>query len=798
LLYLFESDQDGGQPFYQAVSGFARSLHLETTKLKIQTLELAIPKDASKTSVDQIVHVILENIGSAAEEYNELKYLNGKQLISRFREWEPNALRTGDCLSVESVPVRKNGCYLVTGGAGGLGLIIAHYLIREHRAKVVLVGRSEQNPAICDQLDHIGVPQCRAVYYRADISKQDQVESLIRDIKTQYGEINGVFHCAGVIRDALVQQKKLEVVNEVLAPKVQGTIYLDQCLQEENLDFFILFSSISSQLGNVGQSDYAYANSFMDSFAAWREWMRSQGRRHGHTVSVNWPLWEKGGMSVDEHTLLRFKRTWGTLPLNTQAGLKALEVIIRAGIPNVMVLTGDSGEISRALSLPAEQQAGYEVSSKTPVSDAVNKEPGTLVSIEPDELSHFLREQVSKLTGIAPDEVDEEVEFWDIGIDSILSMQIIETIADKYGLSLYPNELHEHNTLKKLKAHLLQEIPRTWTNKTAASDNNKGKTEPLCFILSTPRAGSTLLRVMLMGNSRIFAPPELHLLQFNSLNERKKKLKQTNQNFLREGLIETIKVLEGTEAKEAMRIMEDLENKDFSVAETYRYLGSKAGDRVLVDKSPTYGENLDILRKAETLGFEPFYIFLVRHPLSMMASFVKNRFDRMLDIKEEPWRYSERLWVKINANVMKFLDDIPDERKIFIRYEDLVGAPEKTLKEVCGLLRVDFEKEMLEPYKGERMIHGLHQKSITIGDPGFLKHKAIVPERAEAWKAYADRLQELEPATTVLARELGYSLSVDNFGHGELPLSPAQPIHFESFGSSSPLGYCGKFARQTG
>lgn len=777
LLYVFESDPDGGQPFYEAVSGFARSIHLETTKLKFQTLEFAIPKDSLGTPVDVIAQVVSENFGSTGEEYNELKYVNGKLLISGLREWVPSSLKTGE--RSESVPFRKNGLYLVTGGAGGLGLIFSRYLIQEHQAKVVLVGRSEQNPEIFEQLNRIDPHQGQAVYYRADISRQDQVESLISDIKAQYGEINGVFHCAGVIKDAFVHHKKLENVSEILAPKVQGTIYLDKFLWKENLDFFVLFSSAASQLGNIGQSDYAYANSFLDSFAKWREWMRSQGRRHGHTVSIGWPLWENGGISVDEHTKLRFKRTWGMLPLSTEDGLKAWETIIREGLSHVMVMAGDSVKFRQSLPLATDQQTGHEMTSKKPLLTTGKKETVTPAPFDLSEINQLLREQVSAITGIALDEVDDEAEFWDIGIDSILAMQIIEAIADRCGLRLYPAELLRYNTVKKLSAYMGQEIFRSKVNEVA---DNKGATPRVCFILSTPRAGSTLLRVMLMGHSRIFAPPELHLLQFDSLSERKKNLMQSNQAFLREGLIETIRVLEGIDAGKALEIMEDLENRDISITETYRYLTGKVGDRVLVDKSPTYGEHLDTLRKAETIGFKPFYVFLVRHPLSMMASFVNNRFDRMLNIQEEPWQYSQRLWVKINANLIRFLTDIPNDRKMLIRFEDLVSASEQTMEEICNRLDLSFENEMLKPYQGERMIHGLHQQSITIGDPGFLKHKAIVPELADAWKSHANRLKELEPATIMLARELGYTLKADDSGDAELPLSPAQQSIFNRLG----------------
>ncbi|MFP3821957.1 ketoreductase domain-containing protein, partial [Bacillus sp. SIMBA_008] len=86
-----------------------------------------------------------------------------------------------------------------------------------------------------------------------------------------------------------------EDLDSVLASKVYGTIWLDRYTDREPLDFFVMFSSISAIIGNAGQTDYAYANRFMDYFAE----MRAAENKPGKTVSINWPLWKEGGMQID-------------------------------------------------------------------------------------------------------------------------------------------------------------------------------------------------------------------------------------------------------------------------------------------------------------------------------------------------------------------------------------------------------------------------------------------------------------------------------------------------------------------
>ena len=150
------------------------------------------------------------------------------------------------------------------------------------------------------------------------------VQTLISTIIAQYGHLNGVIHSAGVVQDRFLLKKTVEELHTVLAPKVDGVINLDEATRELPLDLFVLFSSLAGVMGNAGQADYATANAFLDAYAQYRSQLVAQGQRQGRTLSLNWPLWEEGGMQVDQATRDLLRKTIGMMPMSTTAGLHAL------------------------------------------------------------------------------------------------------------------------------------------------------------------------------------------------------------------------------------------------------------------------------------------------------------------------------------------------------------------------------------------------------------------------------------------------------------------------------------------
>ncbi|MDJ1631503.1 SDR family oxidoreductase [Bacillus velezensis] len=124
------------------------------------------------------------------------------------------------------------------------------------------------------------MPAGASVFYeQTDVTDEAEVYRLIRNIRKRHGRLDGIVHSAGIIKNNYMVKKTAEEYQHVLAPKVKGLVYLDEASQQEKLDVFIVFSSLSGVLGSVGQADYASANVFMEMYAKYRRSLQAAGTK---------------------------------------------------------------------------------------------------------------------------------------------------------------------------------------------------------------------------------------------------------------------------------------------------------------------------------------------------------------------------------------------------------------------------------------------------------------------------------------------------------------------------------------
>jgi acyl carrier protein len=289
-----------------------------------------------------------------------------------------------------------------------------------------------------------------------------------------------------------------------------------------------------------------------------------------------------------------------------------------------------------------------------------------------------------------------------------------------------------------------------------------GKNPPALFILSPSRSGSTLLRVMLGGHPQLFAPPELHLLSFYTLRHRREALSKSELNqHLLYGLIRAIMQIRGCSAEEAQDLLTQYEARDMTTREFYGLLQEWLGDRLLVDKTPSYAYHVNILRAAEAYFSEAIYIHLVRHPYGAIRSFEDAKIDRLLPFMQSDSftrrEYAELAWLVCQQNICEFLQDIPDNRQFRVKFEDLATEPDSTIQSLCYFLGLDFHQAMVEPYQdqNQRMTDGIGKVSTMSGDLKFYLHREIDPAMVERWKQYHSG-DFLSDTTWQVARLLGY------------------------------------------
>ena len=344
----------------------------------------------------------------------------------------------------------------------------------------------------------------------------------------------------------------------------------------------------------------------------------------------------------------------------------------------------------------------------------------------------------------------------------LLETQYAEAIKSLFEASQEEKESVE----KEVTAGLAQQdienfeqyIPLVGENIPEA-DKTSPKNPPAIFILAPPRSGTSLLRTMLAGHPDLFAVNELQLLGFHTLKERSEAYTGKFKLWL-EGAIRTVMELKDCDGDTARSIINKLEEKAYTTKAFFKEIQSWIGDQTLVDKSPSYVLDPGALQKAERDFDNPIYLHLVRHPYSMVNSFVKYHMDQVLYLHKHGFsakELGELVWLQSHKNTINFLKNIPADRQFRVIYEDLVTHPEATMQALCQQVGLAFHPGLLNPYENleGKMVDGIYKDSRSMSDVNFFKHKGINPEMAKT----SEKVKEdnfLSNTTWDIASQLGY------------------------------------------
>ncbi|HEY4594027.1 MAG TPA: amino acid adenylation domain-containing protein, partial [Thermoanaerobaculia bacterium] len=407
--------------------------------------------------------------------------------------------------------------------------------------------------------------------------------------------------------------------------------------------------------------------------------------------------------------------------------------------------------------------------------------------------------------GLSPEQVGVHDSFFEAGGNSILGAILINRLQKTLDEIVHVVALFDHPTVAGMAGYLMADYPqavaRLWGLDTGAQAGSGGRVDavsvellreiipplapmpapevknpPAVFVLSGPRSGSTLLRIMLAGHPRLFAPPELELLSFNTMAERRTAFAGRNAFWL-EGLIRAVMEIHRCGPEEARLLVERCEAEDLPTRLVYRRLQEWIGDRTLVDKTPSYALSRDALERAETDFEAPLYLHLVRHPSAAVRSFEEAKLDQVFFRHAHPFsrrQLAELIWVVSHQNIVQFLRSVPAERQHWIRFEELVADPETALGKICDFLGLPLHPDMLQPYKdvNARMADGIHAQSRMLGDVKFLQHGKVEAKVAERWREQGPSIPLGEP-TRELAAALGYELPPEE--DLQRPAAPAPP-----------------------
>ena len=376
--------------------------------------------------------------------------------------------------SIETPRLRKTGVYLITGGLGGIGLVLAKHLAEAVQAKLVLTGRSafpareewsswletheetDSTSRKIRQVQELEALGAEVLVISADVADLSQMREAITQAQQQFGQLHGVIHAAGVPSGGVIQRKTLEDVQKILAPKVNGTLVLERLLRNVDLDFWILCSSVSSLLGGFGQIDYCGANAFLDAFAYY------QTVKNGRFVnSINWGAWQEVGMAVTTAIAQQLQELRAE---NVQQGIApnegtdALRRILGATIPQVIVSPSDFNYLLK-------QSRSYDKESFLEALETINQsrskhprpELGNDYVVPRNEIEQKLAEIWQQILGV--ERIGIYDNFFELGGDSLLGTQVISKLDIVFNSKLSIAKLYECPNISSMAGFLISEDP---------------------------------------------------------------------------------------------------------------------------------------------------------------------------------------------------------------------------------------------------------------------------------------------------------------------------------------------------
>lgn len=415
--------------------GFGRSLAAEYPDIRWVLIDV----DVRSGNAD----ALFAEFQSAAGE-NQIAFRDGKRFVARLE-------RAVDAHAAP-LPLRGDATYLITGGTGALGLQVASSLVDRGARHLVLTSRTAAPLRTDDPL----LQRARVSLRRADVADEQSMRDLFTEIDATMPPLRGIIHAAGVLEDALLADQTPQRFTGAMRPKLAGAITLHRLTAGIDLDFFVMFSSAASLLGSAGQGCYSAANAAMDAVAHFRS---AQGLP---AVTVNWGPWSGEGMAA--RTAPSAQRRWesrGLKPLERRRALAILGSAMAAGSsPQFVALDADW----KAAVGPLEFAPPFlsRLAVARPAPEQPNRFARELAAAPEQKRKELLRNHVraiaGKLLAVRPEELHEDQPLHDVGLDSLMAIELRGALSASVGRTLPSTLLFDHPTIGAVVSYLLQNM----------------------------------------------------------------------------------------------------------------------------------------------------------------------------------------------------------------------------------------------------------------------------------------------------------------------------------------------------
>jgi non-ribosomal peptide synthase protein (TIGR01720 family) len=423
-------------PEKATVLGICKVISQEYPQISCRNIDLVISNTISSQLLTEL---------TAQSPDSVVAYRSGYRWVQTFEQVKLDAPAT------ENIGLKAGGVYLITGGLGSIGLVLAEYIAQTVPAKIILIGCSslpektewpqwlnthdQQDSTSCKirKVQAIEALGSQVLVMSADVASLQQMQTAINLTVQEFGEINGVIHSAGVKSVNTVQAITQEECEQQFYPKVQGLYVLEKVLQGKKLDFCVLISSLASVLGLLGKAAYPSAHIFIDTFA------HQQNKINNiHWLSINWDNWLIDATAAVEGFM------------TPSEGCEAWRRIL--SLPTATQVIVSTVDLQTRLQQWIERQSQKNSETSQPTKSlTLHSRPNlsTSYAAPTNQVEQSIAEIWQQLLGVEPVGIHDN--FFELGGDSVLGVQFIAR-ANQAGLKLVTKQVFEHQTIAELAA----------------------------------------------------------------------------------------------------------------------------------------------------------------------------------------------------------------------------------------------------------------------------------------------------------------------------------------------------------
>ncbi len=364
--------------------------------------------------------------------------------------------------------LNSNATYLIAGGLGALGLTVAEWMVKKGAKNIVLISRNPVKDSLKEKIEILKQNDINLIIAQADIGDRTQVEKVFSKINHILPPLKGIIHAAGILDDAVLSQQTWESFEQVCHPKVQGAWNLHQLTCNQELDFFVMFSSIASLLGSAGQANYSAANTFLDALAHARQAMGLRG------LSINWGAWSQIGLAADIEENLNLK---GIESIKPEQALIVLEQLLNSSSSQVGVVN-----INWSKYLSNQNHNSFLENFAIDISEKEELITEKLLTTSPCELKQIIQNhvqsEVAKVLGIKNIySLDLQQGFTELGMDSLNSVELRNRLQTTLKYKVSSTIAFDYPTIESLTNYLVEQLSFTTKNNNLPQNKEKIETK---------------------------------------------------------------------------------------------------------------------------------------------------------------------------------------------------------------------------------------------------------------------------------------------------------------------------------